>query len=375
MPTRIPRRWIIASVLSVLVLGVAGRSVAGESQRLAIGYYAAAAEFPVSQLPWQHFTHLCHAFLVTDENGKPITGERVPSKELTDAAHKNNVKVLLSLGGGKTALGLAKVTASRKALVEYVQAVTSIVAKNGYDGVDIDWEFPRDRAGRTGFVALVAVLRGSLDRLAASQKREDPYLLTAAVSYAGFFGKWIDTGAVMGRLDWLHVMTYDMAGPWSQSAGHHAPLLPSPKDPERASRSVAAAMQYWHKDRGVPKEKLVVGVPLYARAFPVRERYAPLSPDDRKKHGTLSFSQVRQLVGRDWLAEWDDQSRAPWLSPPDEKPLIIAYDDRNSVDQKAKWAKEQGYRGLFYWAVHHDRMNDGTHWLLRAADKAWPLRE
>lgn len=373
MPTRPILRLCVAGVL--LAFAFAGVAPAAEPQRLAVGYYSAASEFPVSQIPWRHFTHLCHAFLVTDAEGKPITGEQVPSRSLTAAAHTNNVKVLLSLGGGKTASGLAKVTASRKTLGQYVKSVVTIVVKNGYDGVDIDWEFPRDRASRTGFVALVSALRYTLDRVATKQEREEPYLLTAAVSATGFFGKWIDTGAVMGRLDWLHVMTYDMAGPWSKSAGHHAPLYPSPDDPEKAWRSVVGAMEYWHKDRGVPKDKLVVGVPLYGRAYPVTERFATLEPDDRTKHGTLSFSQVRQLVGRDWLAEWDDQSRAPWLSPPDEKPLLIAYDDRNSVDQKAKWAKEQGYRGLFYWAVHHDRMSDGTHWLLRAADKAWPLGE
>ncbi|MEM8864883.1 MAG: glycosyl hydrolase family 18 protein, partial [Planctomycetota bacterium] len=166
---------------------------------------------------------------------------------------------------------------------------------------------------------------------------------------------------------------YDMAGPWSRTAGHHAPLRPSPLDPQRSWRSVAAAMAYWSEDRGVPREKLVVGIPFYGRAYPVDEPFAELDPAKRKQHGTLTFTQVRSLVGKGWPAEWDAASQSPWLSPPDGKRLLIAYDDRNSVDKKAKWAQKQGYRGLFYWALHQDRMSDGTHWLLRAANRAWPV--
>ena len=52
--------------------------------------------------------------------------------------------------------------------------------------------------------------------------------------------------------------------------------------------------------------------------------------------------------------------------------MVFAYDDRNSTHLKATWAREQGYRGVFFWALHHDRMPDGQHWLVEAAVKAWP---
>ncbi|MEM9187025.1 MAG: glycoside hydrolase family 18 protein [Planctomycetota bacterium] len=344
-------------------------------QRVSVGYYASFAGSPVDQIPWRRLTHVCHAYLRTDEAGELVTDKAMPSRVLTDAAHARGVKVLLSLGGGRTSAGLERVTADRPAITRYVTRVVKMVAENGYDGVDIAWEFPRNRETRAGFVDLVAALRRALDIQAQRRERSEPFLLTAAVSPSGFFGKWIDVGAVIKRLDWLHVMTYDMAGPWSRTAGHHAPLFPSPADPERGWRSVSIAMNYWHKDRGVPRQKLVLGIPLYGRAYPVTRRFAELDPELRKQHGTLTFAQVRTLVGRGWPADWDDQSKAPWLQTPDGKRLIIAYDDRNSVDQKAKWAKAEGYLGLFFYAIHQDRMSDGTHWLIRAADRAWPLEK
>ncbi|MEM6798487.1 MAG: glycoside hydrolase family 18 protein [Planctomycetota bacterium] len=346
-----------------------------EPSRLSVGYFASFVDNEVDKIPWRHLTHICHAYLKTDDKGGLLTDEAIPNKDLTSQAHEKGVRVLLSLGGGRTTTGLERVTASRESLVGYVKSVIKLVAENDYDGVDIVWEFPRNKASRNGFVALIAYLRVGLDAQAKADGRSEPYLLTAAVSPSAFFGKWIDVGAVLGRVDWFHVLTYDMTGPWSKTAGHHAPLTPSPTDPERAWRSVSQAMAYWHKDRAAPKEKLVVGVPMFGRALPVTEPFAPLDPKKRKQHGTLAFAQIRELAGKGWPAEWDPACQAPWLHAPQKKPLLIAYDDRNSVDKKAKWAKAEGYRGLFFWAIHQDRMSDGTHWLLRAADKAWPARE
>ncbi|MEM6329002.1 MAG: glycoside hydrolase family 18 protein [Planctomycetota bacterium] len=361
-------RTILAAAVALACL--AGHAAA---ERLSVGYFASFVDDQVDKIPWKNLTHVCHAYLKTDDTGALVTDERMPSPALTTAAHARGVRVLVSLGGGRTTTGLERVTQSRAPLAKYADSVVELVAANGYDGVDIVWEFPRDKATRRGFVALVAYLRAGLDKRAAADGRTEPYLLTAAAPPSAFFGKWIDTGAVLGRLDWLHVITYDMVGPWSRAAGHHAPLLPSPADPERSWRSVSQAMDYWHADRAVPKQKLVIGVPMFGRALPVAAPHAPLDPADRKLHGTLTFAEIRELAGKGWPAKWDPQSKAPWLQAPKDKPLVIAYDDRNSVDQKAKWGKAQGYRGLFFWAIHQDRMDDGTHWLIRAAERAWPV--
>ena len=346
----------------------------GES-RVSIGYFASFVDPEIQKIPWRNLTHVCHAYLKTDDQGKLVTDKTMPNKQLTQTARERGVKVLLSLGGGRTTSGLERVTANKKSVVAYVDGVVKLVAENDYDGVDLVWEFPRDRKTRAGFSTLVATLRTRLDARAKADGRPEPYLLTAAVSPSAFFGKWIEVGSLLKSADWLNVMTYDMSGPWSRSGGHHAPLLPSPRDPERGWRSVSQAMNYWHKQRSVPKEKLVVGIPLFGRGLPVKQPFAQLDPAKRKQHGTLTFAQIRDLVGKGWPAEWDRASQAPWLRAPGGKSLILTYDDRNSVHKKATWARGLGYRGLFFWAIHGDRMPDGTHWLIRAADKAWPIEK
>lgn len=369
--------WVIA------LWAVAADAAAAE--RVMVGYYATFGDLPVEQIPWKRLTHVCHAFLRVDADGAVAASDAVPNPSLTADARRNGVRALVSLGGGQTLRGLEKATASDAALGRLVEAIGRVVVDGGYDGVDIDWEFPRNAATRDGFTRLVRALRAELDRVGDDDQR---LLLTAAVSASDFFGQWIDAEEVVPRLDWLNVMTYDMSGPWARVAAHPAPLLASSADPESGWRSVSAAMRYW-QDRGAPREKLVVGVPLFGRAMPVDQPHAVLDPNLAAKHRAVNFSEIAGLVREGWSTDWDDESGAAWLrrpraDRPDASPLapvdaapsgepgLIGYDHPKSVQRKTAWARARGYRGVFFWALHQDRMPDGRHWLVDAAHRAWP---
>ncbi|MEQ8847082.1 glycoside hydrolase family 18 protein [Botrimarina sp.] len=362
------------------------------AERVMVGHYATFGDLPVEQIPWSSLTHLCHAFLRVDADGKPIGTDAVPNPALTADGRRAGVPVLMTIGGGATVKGLAVVAADEQRLTEFVSEVTGLVEEGRYDGVHVGWEFPFDEATKRGHQRLIARLRSALGELAAREGRDATYLLTATVSPSPDFGQWVDIERVVGEADWLEVAAYDMSGPWSRVAALHAPLFASSRDPERESRSVAGAMRYWQHERGVPKEKLVVAAPLFGRSMPVARPFDALDPDQGDRHRVLPFSAVRRLVGEGWFAEWDNESRAPWLRKPaprvsgagaspltpvddeqaDDGPELITYEDRNSIHLKATWAREQGYRGMSFWAVHQDRMPDGRHWLINAANKAWP---
>jgi len=373
--TQITRRSaIIACIFAItMFLGMAafGAEKPKSPDRVMIGYYANFGDLKIDDIPWNRLTHLCHAYLKTDDQGKLVADNTVPSKELTAAAHKNNVRVLLSLGGGRTTNGFEQVTAGKKTLAAYVNQAAKAAVLNGYDGIDIDWEFPRSEATKQRFTELVVALRSKLDAVEKKQGTKR-YLLTAEVNPSPYFGKFIDVEKVLPHLDWLHVSTYDFSGPWGRVAAHHAPLLPSRDDPDRDWRAVSLSLDYWHSEQNVPAEKLVVGLPFYGRAFPATRRYQSLDRGKRSQHGVLSFRDTRELLKKKWRASWDDDVQAPWLQTPTGKGMIVAYDDRNSIYKKTLWAKQQGYRGVYFMAIHQDRMPDGKHWLVEASYKAWP---
>lgn len=343
--------------------------------RVFLGYYSAVGGQEVHKVPFKQLTHVSHAFLALDAEGNLLKSEGTPNNALVQTAHKNRVRVLLALGGGKTAEGLSRLSRTPDELKKLATEVVRIATQNGYDGVDLVWEFPGNKSTREGYITLLTALR---QRLTESKQADgaEPYLLTAVVPASGALGRWIDVERAAPLVDWFNVAAYDMSGPWERTAGHHAPLHPSPHDPEKAWRSVSGAMAYWNRERGAPKEKLVLGLAMYGRALPVSAVHEPLDPAKREQHGALPFNRIRELIGQKWPAMWDRESEVPWLRPPAQgEPLLVCFDDRNSIHAKADWARKREYRGLYFWAIHQDRMPDGTHWLLTAAEKAWPASE
>ncbi|WP_231933111.1 glycoside hydrolase family 18 protein [Botrimarina mediterranea] len=383
----------MTSFVRTLALFLALSALPAAAERVMVGYFATFGNLAVEQIPWDGLTHLSHCYLSLDAGGKVLATDAVPNGALTAEGRKNGVPVLVVVGGGNSVAGLEKATAAESSTKQLAADIVKVVADGKYDGVDLNWEFPRDAATSEGHARLLAELRRQLNAEAKRMQRKSPYLMTTSVSASPDFGQWIDAKRIVPLVDWLGVMAYDMADPWSLHAAHHAPLFPSSLDPEREKRSVATATRYWERQRGVPKDKLVVGVPFYGRSMPVAKPFEQLDPEQRRRHQVMAFSAVRKLVDEGWRAEWDNESRAPWLSspePPNEPnaesdaplrtvdenvydgPVLISYDDRNSVHGKAVWANEQGYRGMYFWAIHQDRMPDGRHWLIDAANNAWP---
>lgn len=64
------------------------------------------------------------------------------------------------------------------------------------------------------------------------------------------------------HLDLWNLMAYDFSGTWSQRATHQANLFSTPA----TDASVDSAIGFYNS-QGVAPSKLVLGMPLYARAF------------------------------------------------------------------------------------------------------------
>ena len=116
------------------------------------------------------YTHLCHAFLVADADGKVRTGRGVPSDSVTAAAHKAKVKVMLSLGGWGWDKQFAAIVKNPEAFERYVKAVMEIIDTSDYDGIDLDWEYPDTADEVIGFERLVRRFRKDLDELAPRKR-------------------------------------------------------------------------------------------------------------------------------------------------------------------------------------------------------------
>ena len=147
----------------------------------------------------------------------------------------------------------------------------AVVKDNDYDGIDLDWEYPDTEKEVTGFERLVRRLRKAIDEIGNAKGR--PMVVTMAASSNPGTLKWLGKDFLLETMDWINVMTYDYTGDWTNFAGHHSPLFASSKQPG-APRSTALTMKYLVEERGLPANRLAVGIPLYGRGFAVAEPYA-----------------------------------------------------------------------------------------------------
>jgi len=235
-----PLKWMI-----ILVLGVFNLSMA---QKKVIAYIPNWVDLNAfsSTVQYSKLTHINIAFENPDANG--YLSFNSGSNTIINAAHAQNVKVFVSLGGGSVSEGgairdnyfnLIK-AANRTA---FIQKIYDYVVAHNFDGVDMDLEGPAINADYGPFVIALAA------KLHANGK-----LISAALS-EGYGGANVPS-STFAAFDWINIMAYDATGPWAPgSPGQHSPY------------SMAVnQFNYW-TGRGLPASKAIIGLPFYGYGF------------------------------------------------------------------------------------------------------------
>jgi chitinase len=233
-------KWIL-----ILVLGVVNLSIAQKKVIAYIPNWIDLNSFS-STIQYSKLTHINIAFENPDANGYLTFNSG--SNTIINAAHAQNVKVFVSLGGGAISEGGAirdnyfnLITPGNR--TAFIQKIYDYVIAHNFDGVDVDLEGPAINGDYGGFVIALA------NKLHSGGKQ-----ITAALS-EGYGGANVPS-STFAAYDWINIMAYDATGPWAPgNPGQHSPY------------SMAVnQFNYW-TGRGLPASKAIIGLPFYGYGF------------------------------------------------------------------------------------------------------------
>jgi chitinase len=214
-------------------------------------------------------------------------------------------------------------------------------------------ERPEDKQN---FTLLLAELRRELD--AQGRKDNRPYELTIAASARPSEIANLELDKIVPLLDFINVMTYDYHTGGS-IAHFNAPLYPAANDPT-PELTIDASMRAFRQG-GVPPEKLLVGIPFFARAYGGVANInggflqpAPKPPVNwRDSDGDWRRLSVTRLRDPRYKRHWERSARVPWLYD-STSGNWISYDDPESVRAKVEYMREQGLGGVVIWELGGD---------------------
>lgn len=249
------------------------------------------------------------------------------------------LKVMISAGGiNELHYGFPEMVKTHANRKKFIQSALIIIKLYKLDGIDIDWEFPAWLGGnereRIFFVQLLQEFRRAFDH----SGRE--LILSAAVAApAAIIDESYNIPEIAEHVDFINLMAYDYHYYiwYLPLTGLNAPLYPRLSESGYdATLNVNYSAMYW-VSKGMPKEKIVVGIPTYGHSFRLDNpaNHGILAPvKDFGRLGIAGFTVYSTLC---WFVDigatkvFDEESRTPYAWKQDE---WISYDDQVSVMEK-----------------------------------------
>ncbi|KAI0442716.1 endochitinase [Xylaria telfairii] len=276
------------------------------------------------------------------------------------------LKVLLSIGGWTYSPGFAAAASSDATRQTFASSAVQLVKDWGFDGIDIDWEWPANDTDANNMVSLLSAIRKALDSYSAQYASNYHFLLSVALP-AGpdNYNKMKLSQMNAAGVDQFNMLSYDYAGSWDTTAGHQANLYSDPSHPTDTPFSTDAALKAYIA-AGVPANKIVLGLPLYGRAFEntngLGQSFSGVGSGSWE-NGIWDY----KVLPRSGTEIYDSVAGASYSYDSATKELV-SYDNVDMVKRKVSYIQSKGLAGSMFWEASGDRTDSGS--LISAAFNA-----
>ncbi len=273
-----------------------------------------------------------YAFFSVNSSGTTDVQSPATLAAVIAKARANNAKVFVSIndgsGDGKT--NFKNMAASAAGRTNFARDIMSKVRQYGFDGVDIDWEYPTTADGTDGTYTLL------MRELSDSLHRDARYYLTAAITAGKYAGGARDAirSELFSFVDFFNIMAYDdfsTTVPYK----HHSDLA-----------LAQTCLNYWLNTRGMPASKCVLGFPAYGR------------PSGITQSGTVLTYKTILAQGGNPVSDSAVVTAGGFTN------YTIYYNGQYTVKRKAILAKQIA-NGVMMWEKWQDAVDNFS--LLKAA--------
>ena len=317
------------------------------SQRV-VGYYPqwVINNLQADEIDFGVVTHVIHSFAWPNTDGSISSYNGMFGSGMSDVVHSQGSKFLLSLGGWGNHAGFEAVSADDQLREAFIYNLATILTLHGYDGVDLDWEFPESEEDRNNLNLLVSDMDSIFHII------DSDWIITMAIPVSNWYGQWHDFEFLVNHIDFFNAMTYGTHGDWSNHSGHLSPLYPSP--PDDLDGSCHDNMYYLSSIRGIPRDKINMGMPFWG----IKWHSSNINEPFNGNTVDIMYYEIPQLIGNGWSYHWDDDALCPYLIKNDNTE-IITYENEQSIRLKCEYVLEQEIGGVMIWALSYDNTENG----------------
>lgn len=218
-------------------------------------------------------------------------------------------RILISIGGWERSGQFAAMTADVQTRHKFVERLAEYVHENKLNGVDFDWEFPENETEFQNYIRLLEEVKADFE----------PKGLIVSVALSPDTEFSLDKYVVVDR---VHIMSYD-------------------RQPRHSTYEQAVQDLQKFVDAGIPREKLILGVPFYGR------NHAP-------PYKVLAYDEIMERY-----------HPAPNVDEVDG----VYFNGIDTIQRKTCYAMSENIGGVMIWELAHDTA-DGSSLLQAIHDLA-----